>query len=59
MARPGGPSLEFKFELMKKAFAHTAQFDMLIAMTLQSITCDGGFVHASSAWRTPPADAGA
>jgi phosphoribosylaminoimidazolecarboxamide formyltransferase/IMP cyclohydrolase len=41
MARPGGPSLEFKFELMQKAFAHTAQFDALIAMTLQTITCDG------------------
>src|SRR5438132_8342880 len=31
MARPGGPTLEFKFELMKKAFAHTAHFDTLIA----------------------------
>jgi len=42
MARPGGPSLEFKFELMQKAFVHTAQFDMLIAGTLQSITCQAG-----------------
>ena len=41
MARPGGPTLEFKFELMKKAFAHTAQFDGLIAMTLHGITCEG------------------
>ena len=41
MARPGGPSLEFKFDLMKKAFAHTAQFDGLIAMTLQQITVKG------------------
>ncbi len=41
MARPGGPSLEFKFELMKKAFAHTAEFDSLIAATLQTITCNG------------------
>src|SRR5687768_2435548 len=39
MARPGGPSLEFKFELMKKAFAHTAEFDSLIAQTLESIVC--------------------
>ena len=31
MARPGGPSLAFRFELMQKAFAHTAQFDALIA----------------------------
>jgi phosphoribosylaminoimidazolecarboxamide formyltransferase / IMP cyclohydrolase len=44
MARPGGPSLEFKFDLMKKSFAHTAQFDMLIAMTLNTIQCrDGEF----------------
>jgi phosphoribosylaminoimidazolecarboxamide formyltransferase/IMP cyclohydrolase len=41
MAHPGGPSLGFKFELMQKAFAHTAQFDALIATTLQTITCDG------------------
>jgi phosphoribosylaminoimidazolecarboxamide formyltransferase/IMP cyclohydrolase len=41
MARPGGPSLEFKFDLMKKAFAHTAQFDALIFDTLKSITCEG------------------
>ncbi|HEX9365711.1 MAG TPA: bifunctional phosphoribosylaminoimidazolecarboxamide formyltransferase/IMP cyclohydrolase [Vicinamibacterales bacterium] len=41
MARPGGPSLEFKFELMTKAFAHTAQFDALIAGTLQTIRCEG------------------
>jgi phosphoribosylaminoimidazolecarboxamide formyltransferase/IMP cyclohydrolase len=41
MARPGGPALAFKFELMKKAFAHTAQFDALIAGTLQTIRCEG------------------
>jgi len=41
MTRPGGPSLEFKFELMRKAFAHTAQFDALIAETLRNIRCDG------------------
>jgi phosphoribosylaminoimidazolecarboxamide formyltransferase/IMP cyclohydrolase len=41
MARPEGPSLQFKFELMQKAFAHTAQFDALIAVTLQAITCEG------------------
>src|SRR5260370_440368 len=37
MARPGGPALEFKFDLMKKAFAHTAQFDALISETLATI----------------------
>jgi phosphoribosylaminoimidazolecarboxamide formyltransferase/IMP cyclohydrolase len=39
--RPGGPSLAFRFELMQKAFAHTAQFDALIAQTLASISCEG------------------
>ena len=49
--RKSGPSLEFKFELMKKAFAHTAEFDALIAQTLQTIDCSGGtFTRA----RTPP-----
>ena len=37
IARPGGPSIEFKFRLMKKAFAHTAEFDALISQTLESI----------------------
>ena len=41
LARPGGPTLEFKFELMKKAFAHTAQFDVLIAQTMAGIACTG------------------
>jgi phosphoribosylaminoimidazolecarboxamide formyltransferase/IMP cyclohydrolase len=41
MARPGGPTLEFKFELMKKAFAHTAEFDALISQTLSTIACSG------------------
>jgi phosphoribosylaminoimidazolecarboxamide formyltransferase/IMP cyclohydrolase len=41
LARPGGPSLEFRFELMKKAFAHTAEFDSLITQTLETIGCHG------------------
>jgi phosphoribosylaminoimidazolecarboxamide formyltransferase/IMP cyclohydrolase len=46
MDRPGGPPLAFKFELMQKAFAHTAQFDALIAQTLATIRCvDGQFVR--------------
>jgi phosphoribosylaminoimidazolecarboxamide formyltransferase/IMP cyclohydrolase len=39
MARNGGPSLEFKFGLMQKAFAHTAHFDTLIAQTMSSVVC--------------------
>src|SRR5262252_5165651 len=42
MARPGGPSLDFRFALMKKAFAHTAEFDALIAETLAGIGCHDG-----------------
>jgi len=41
LGRPGDPTLEFKFGLMKKAFAHTAEFDALITQTLQTITCGG------------------
>jgi phosphoribosylaminoimidazolecarboxamide formyltransferase / IMP cyclohydrolase len=41
LARPGGPSLEFRFELMKKTFAHTAEFDALIAQTMDTIACSG------------------
>ena len=37
LERPGGPSAEFRFELAKKAFAHTAAYDTAIAGTL------GGF----------------
>ena len=43
-----GASLEFKFELMKKAFAHTAEFDALISQTLNTISCtDSGFVRSA------------
>jgi phosphoribosylaminoimidazolecarboxamide formyltransferase/IMP cyclohydrolase len=41
MGRAGGASLAFKFALMQKAFAHTAQFDVLIAQTLAGIQCTG------------------
>ena len=41
LARKDGPTLEFRFGLMKKAFAHTAEFDALIADTLESIECKG------------------
>ena len=46
LARPGGPSLDFRFDLMRKAFAHTAQFDAVIADTLKAIDlADGTFVR--------------
>jgi phosphoribosylaminoimidazolecarboxamide formyltransferase/IMP cyclohydrolase len=42
LAKPGGPSLEFRFELMKKAFMHTGQYDGMIAMTMAHVDVDGG-----------------
>ncbi|HEY7499408.1 MAG TPA: bifunctional phosphoribosylaminoimidazolecarboxamide formyltransferase/IMP cyclohydrolase [Vicinamibacterales bacterium] len=42
LRRPGGPDLEFRFGLMKKAFAHTGMYDSTIAATLQSITTSNG-----------------
>ena len=41
LERPDGPSLAFRFELMKKAFAHTAEYDGTIAQTLASIELMG------------------
>jgi phosphoribosylaminoimidazolecarboxamide formyltransferase / IMP cyclohydrolase len=49
LERPGGPTLEFKFDLMKKAFAHTAEFDALIAGTLAGIMCRGETFTRTSA----------
>ena len=37
LARPGGVNPEFRFKLMQKAFAHTGQYDMTIAGTLQTV----------------------
>src|SRR5262245_37982030 len=36
-----GPTAAFRFELMRKAFAHTAEYDALIASTLGSVVVDG------------------
>jgi phosphoribosylaminoimidazolecarboxamide formyltransferase/IMP cyclohydrolase len=34
LEQPGGPSMDFRFELARKAFAHTAAYDAAIAGTL-------------------------
>ena len=39
--RPGGPSLAFKFDLARKAFAHTAVYDQSIASALADVTLSG------------------
>jgi phosphoribosylaminoimidazolecarboxamide formyltransferase/IMP cyclohydrolase len=41
LRRDGGPTLEFRLELMKKAFRHTADYDTTIAETLQLVSHDG------------------
>ena len=40
--RAGGPSLEFRFELMRKAFEHTGSYDMTIATTLLTVDVNDG-----------------
>ena len=40
LRRADGPTLEFRLELMKKAFRHTAEYDTTIAETLSAITID-------------------
>jgi phosphoribosylaminoimidazolecarboxamide formyltransferase/IMP cyclohydrolase len=37
-----GPTLEFRFDLMKKAFAYTAAYDAAIASALQAVDPAGG-----------------
>jgi phosphoribosylaminoimidazolecarboxamide formyltransferase/IMP cyclohydrolase len=40
--RSGGPSLEFRFELMRKAFSHTAHYDGMIAATMLTVDAANG-----------------
>ena len=42
LQREGGPEFEFRFGLMRKAFAHTGQYDGKIAETLYGITLVDG-----------------
>jgi len=41
LAREGGPSLDFRFDLMRKAFMHTGQYDGMIAMTMMHVDVSG------------------
>ena len=41
LRRPGGPVLAFRLELARKAFAHTASYDGMIASTLLSVAATG------------------
>jgi phosphoribosylaminoimidazolecarboxamide formyltransferase/IMP cyclohydrolase len=40
--RPDGPSREFRFELARKAFAHTGAYDTAIASELDTVRYEGG-----------------
>ena len=40
LRRADGPTQEFRLELMKKAFRHTAEYDTTIAETLGAVTID-------------------
>jgi phosphoribosylaminoimidazolecarboxamide formyltransferase/IMP cyclohydrolase len=56
LGRQGGPSVEFRFELMRKTFAHTAKFDSLVAQTMDSVHIeDGEFVRGGGVmgWSEP------
>jgi phosphoribosylaminoimidazolecarboxamide formyltransferase/IMP cyclohydrolase len=52
--RPGGPSLEFRFELMRKAFAHTGSYDTAIASTLSTITASASGIRREPTKGLPP-----
>jgi phosphoribosylaminoimidazolecarboxamide formyltransferase/IMP cyclohydrolase len=50
----GGASAAFRFELARKAFAHTAAYDTTIAATLGAVTASGEtFARAAEPERTP------
>src|SRR5688572_27573648 len=42
--QPGGPSLAFRFDLARKAFAHTAAYDAAIASALEQVTESDGML---------------
>ncbi len=53
LERPGGPSAEFRFDLARKAFAHTAAYDSAIAGTLGEFRAAEGFARTVESAMTP------
>ncbi len=52
---PGGPTPAFRFDLARKAFAHTAAYDTAIATTLGTVdTSEGDFVRPAPGDQTLP-----
>ena len=55
--QPGGPEPVWRFELAKKAFAHTAAYDATIAAVLDRVKMgDGQFVHEAAVLDGPAPD---
>jgi phosphoribosylaminoimidazolecarboxamide formyltransferase / IMP cyclohydrolase len=53
---PGGPTQAFRFDLARRAFAHTGAYDTAIAGTLGDVCVDGGqFVRSGGPVLAPPA----
>ena len=48
LSRPDGPSLDFRYQLMRKAFMHTAFYDSAIAAAFMRIDAPGGAMAGSS-----------
>jgi phosphoribosylaminoimidazolecarboxamide formyltransferase/IMP cyclohydrolase len=53
--RPEGPSPGFRFELMKKAFTHTAEYEKTIAETLAAVELSGKTATRAPIARCPEA----
>jgi phosphoribosylaminoimidazolecarboxamide formyltransferase/IMP cyclohydrolase len=51
--RSGGPALEFRFALARKAFAHTGAYDTAIAAALAGVAVSGGAFTRSSSSGSP------
>ena len=55
LTSPAGPTLSFRFDLARRAFAHTAAYDQMIATTLDDVRVDeagGEFTRGAGAQRS-------
>jgi phosphoribosylaminoimidazolecarboxamide formyltransferase/IMP cyclohydrolase len=51
---PGDHPPAFRFEMARKAFAHTAEYDAAIASELERVRCEGGVFERASRSRALP-----
>jgi phosphoribosylaminoimidazolecarboxamide formyltransferase/IMP cyclohydrolase len=54
LGRPDGPSLEFRYALARKAFAHTADYDAAIAAELERVRVADGVIERTKRGREMP-----